>query len=262
MASNDKISMPSPSELHAEHRKRMRKSFDSGNPESFHDHQLLELLIMEVIPRKDVNSQAHALLNEFGSLYGVFHADPKQTLRIPGVGVNTAQALQAAGVLMDYLESDENVPVSPRFKNSSELDVFCAQYAYISRSNILLLFMDKTLSLVYTHELNAESNLNRILWQSLSRNAAMVSICCHVDSIKNAQHIIDQLPELYQKIRLWQLSIMDMTIIEDVRESDTEKTVNLYHPLVSMHNLANPRLIELSLKQTQPRELTIEKFDI
>jgi len=38
---------------------------------------VLELLLFFSIPRKDTNELAHTLLNRYGSLSGVFEADPK-----------------------------------------------------------------------------------------------------------------------------------------------------------------------------------------
>lgn len=75
---------------HAEHRKRMRAEFMRGGAEGMEDVRLLELLLFYAIPQKDVNLLAHQLLEEFGSLSGVFHATYDQLLKVPGVGTNTA----------------------------------------------------------------------------------------------------------------------------------------------------------------------------
>jgi len=42
------------------------------------------------IPRKDTNELAHTLLNRYGSLSGVFEADPKDLATTPGIGENSA----------------------------------------------------------------------------------------------------------------------------------------------------------------------------
>ena len=61
---------------HDGHRERLKKRFLSS-PDSFEDHELLELILFYSIPRKDTNEIAHELLNEFGSLPNVLNANPQ-----------------------------------------------------------------------------------------------------------------------------------------------------------------------------------------
>ena len=79
---------------HADHRKRMRAEFLRAGAEGMEDHRLLELLLFYAIPQGDVNPLAHRLIDEFGSLSGVFHATYDQLVQVPGVGPNTAVLLQ------------------------------------------------------------------------------------------------------------------------------------------------------------------------
>ena len=64
--------------LHAGHRERMIEKF-LNNPQSFSDHELLEVLLFYAIPRRNTNDIAHRLLRTFGSIEKVFSAD-RQTL--------------------------------------------------------------------------------------------------------------------------------------------------------------------------------------
>ena len=79
---------------HGGHRKRMRAEFLRAGAEGMEDHRLLELLLFYAIPQGDVNPLAHRLVDEFGSLSGVFHATYDQLVQVPGVGPNTAVLLQ------------------------------------------------------------------------------------------------------------------------------------------------------------------------
>lgn len=81
---------PSP---HAGHRERMRNEFLRTGGGGMEDHRLLEMLLFYTIPRGDVNPLAHRLVDEFGSLSGVFHATYEQLVKVPGVGHNTAVLL-------------------------------------------------------------------------------------------------------------------------------------------------------------------------
>lgn len=80
--------------IHTGHRKRMREEFLRTGAAGMEDHRLLELVLFYAIPQGDVNPLAHRLVEEFGSLTGVFHATYDQLVKVPGVGHSTAVLLQ------------------------------------------------------------------------------------------------------------------------------------------------------------------------
>ncbi len=59
---------------HSGHRQRMRSRAAKYGIESLEDHEFLELLLFNVIPRQNTNPIAHSLIERFGSLGGVFEA--------------------------------------------------------------------------------------------------------------------------------------------------------------------------------------------
>lgn len=77
-------------DLHTGHRERLRKRFLEEGLDNFEDHQVLELLLFQVIPRGDTNPIAHRLINRYGSLSAVLEADPKDIALVEGVGERTA----------------------------------------------------------------------------------------------------------------------------------------------------------------------------
>lgn len=58
-----------------------------------YEHELLEALLFNACPRKDLNAVAHALINRFGSVNGVMSATERQLSEVDGVGENMAQYL-------------------------------------------------------------------------------------------------------------------------------------------------------------------------
>ncbi|MBI5640557.1 MAG: DNA repair protein RadC [Nitrospirae bacterium] len=80
-------------QLHTGHRKRLRMRFLKEGLDSFEDHQVLELLLFQVIPRLDTNPIAHKLIRRFGSLSSVLEAEPKDLAAVEGVGENAAAFL-------------------------------------------------------------------------------------------------------------------------------------------------------------------------
>ena len=75
---------------HDGHRKRLRERAVRTGLEGFQPHEVLELLLSETIPRKDVNPLAHALIERFGSFSGVLNAGREERLQVPGVGARPA----------------------------------------------------------------------------------------------------------------------------------------------------------------------------
>ncbi|MEY8385705.1 DNA repair protein RadC [Oscillospiraceae bacterium 38-13] len=80
--------------VHDFHRERMRRRFRENGLSGFADHEVLELLLYYAIPRRDTNPIAHALLDRFGSLSGVFSAPAELLEQVDGVGENTAAFLR------------------------------------------------------------------------------------------------------------------------------------------------------------------------
>jgi len=79
-----------PDELHKGHRERLKNRFLKEGLDAFEDHQVLELLLFQAIPRVDTNPLAHLLIKRFGSLSAVLEADPHDLEAIEGVGRSAA----------------------------------------------------------------------------------------------------------------------------------------------------------------------------
>ena len=72
------------------HRARLRERMIKEGLDSFQDHEVLELLLFQYLPRKDTNKLAHTLLDKFGSFAGVLNASPQQLMTVEGVSEATA----------------------------------------------------------------------------------------------------------------------------------------------------------------------------
>ena len=79
--------------IHEGHRQRLKDRFLREGLDNFDELYVLELLLYYCIPRKDTNTIAHALLNTFGSLTGVFAATVEELERVPGISHNAATFL-------------------------------------------------------------------------------------------------------------------------------------------------------------------------
>ena len=78
------------------HRQRLRKKFLNSGLNSFHDYEIIELLLTIGTPRKDCKPNAKELITKFGSLKAVLEADPKDLKEIKGIGDNNVFGLKIA----------------------------------------------------------------------------------------------------------------------------------------------------------------------
>ncbi len=71
----------------------MRERYLRDGAEAMQSHELLELLLFHAIPHINTNPIAHALIDRFGSLEGVFAATREELCSVAGIGEKTADLL-------------------------------------------------------------------------------------------------------------------------------------------------------------------------
>lgn len=103
---------------HKDHRKRLKTRFLQEGLRNFEPHNILELLLFYAIPQKDTNDLAHALLQRYKSISGVFDADYEDLLRQDGIGESTATLLKLIAPLSRVYQTDK----SSRYEHFDTLD--------------------------------------------------------------------------------------------------------------------------------------------
>lgn len=112
-------------DLHKGHRERMRLRVEGEGLSGLRPHEILEYLLYYADARGDTNPAAHALIERFGSLEAVLHADAAELRRVPGVGARSAAWLGRIGALVDaYGELTERD--QPAIGNLREMRAFAA----------------------------------------------------------------------------------------------------------------------------------------
>ncbi len=89
--------------MHEGHRKRMIERLEQ-NGESLQEHELLEILLYNAIPRKNTNEIAHNLLEAFGGIDRLFEADVKHLTAVDGVGKATAAYIKTISLCYERVQ--------------------------------------------------------------------------------------------------------------------------------------------------------------
>lgn len=135
--------------LHKGHRERMRKKFLSEGMDNFAEHEKLEFLLFNTIHMKNTNDIAHRLMNEFGSLSGVFDAPIEKLTKVEGVGVNVAVFLKTVREMCRHYMIDK-CSNDDKIINPSEAGDFFLPY-FVARDNetIMLMLLDSKGKMLY-----------------------------------------------------------------------------------------------------------------
>ena len=157
--------------IHEDHRKRMRQKYKLSR-DAMPDHEILELLLFFSIPRKNTNPIAHALLNRFGSLDGVFKASAQALKEIPGVGDSTVLLLDQVSYL------------GKRMALAKMEETSFASYEKISKY-LVTVFSSETVESVYVFLIDARANL--ITYKKMFEGTVT---CTSVDARRIAEYAI------------------------------------------------------------------------
>ena len=97
--------------MHEGHRQRMLQRLEHAD--ALQDHELLEILLFNAIPRKNTNPLAHELLTAFPSLQDVFRASYSELLSVDGIGPETAAYLRCIALIGEriHTQNEEALPL-------------------------------------------------------------------------------------------------------------------------------------------------------
>lgn len=140
--------------VHDGHRERLKSRFLEHGIDSFNDLNALELLLFYAIPRRDTNEIAHALLDRFGGLSGVFEASVPELTDVPGVGENAALLIKLVPQMMKKYELSK-VGDMRTFRSSAQVAQFLIPRFLAEREElVLVLCLDSRSSMLCCQVLN------------------------------------------------------------------------------------------------------------
>ena len=107
-------------DLHLGHRERLKKRFLETQGEGLADYEVLELLLMQFIPRRDVKPAAKLLIKKAGSLHKVLDMPAHEIAQAPGIGEKTAFVFEVLKAF-NMRAKREAVLKKPGFLNKLDL---------------------------------------------------------------------------------------------------------------------------------------------
>lgn len=124
------------------HRERLRHKLLTAGPEALAEYEMLELVLMQAIPRRDTKPLAKQLIARFGSFAAVLAASPTALQEVKGVGdsvVAMLKIVQSAAHLMQLQEVSKR-PVLGSWKQL--IDYCHSVMAHEKVEQFRLLFLD------------------------------------------------------------------------------------------------------------------------
>lgn len=125
------------------HRQRLKKRFQQNGGADLQDYELLELLLFQALPRRDVKPLAKELIEKFGSFAEVVNAEEVRLRETTGIGDSALIAFRliSAGATRMAQTTIIDKPVLSSW--TALLDYCRVAMAYKKTEQFRILFLDK-----------------------------------------------------------------------------------------------------------------------
>lgn len=125
------------------HRDRLRDRFAANGPAALQDYELLELLLFQILPRRDTKPVAKALIERFGSFSEALSAPVQLLQEIDGLGPKAVSDIKVVLAVAQRFAKD-GLRENPILGSASTLIDYCrSQMAFEAREQFRILFLDK-----------------------------------------------------------------------------------------------------------------------
>lgn len=141
------------------HRDRLKQKFRENGGDVFSDYELLEMLLFQTIPRKDVKPLAKELIYKFGSFAEVISAPVDLLEKIEGISVSTAISIKTIEACSIRLAKGKiiNNPILSNW--SSVLDYCHSTMAWKKEEQFRIIFLNKK-NILIGDELQAKGTID------------------------------------------------------------------------------------------------------
>jgi len=124
------------------HRARLRARLLDGGAEALADYEVLEYLLFGALARGDTKPAAKELLARFGTLAGVFNADPALLMQVKGVSEASAGMIRIAALAARRMARSQ-VQTQPVLGSWQALiDYLAIDMAHLTVERVRVLYLD------------------------------------------------------------------------------------------------------------------------
>jgi len=141
-------SEPEPNLADGQRRLQLHARLIEGGPEALSDEEVLEFILFGARRHGDTDPMAKALMSRFGSLSGVFQADPTALRRVAGVGDHTIGVIKINAVAARRM-AHAQLRAKPVLSDWDVLIEYLAlDMVHLTRERVRVLYLDDKAQLV------------------------------------------------------------------------------------------------------------------
>ena len=131
---------------HSGHRQRLKSALKENGLQSFSPHEVVELMLYDALPRRDVNELAHRICDEMGGMQGLLNAEKKDLTEKCGLSEHTADTLIA---YMNGVKCYRESASGEKFiRTRSDLDAFRREIEKTEKDTVALLSPEREVVLM------------------------------------------------------------------------------------------------------------------
>jgi DNA repair protein RadC len=130
------------------HRERLRGRLIEAGAAALADYELLELILFNAIPQRDVKPLAKALIDHFGSFGDVIAAEPSRLAEVKGVGPRAVAEFKIVEAAARRIAKGAVKKRLPMGSWSEVVDYCRTSMAFEKREIFRILFLDKKNGLI------------------------------------------------------------------------------------------------------------------
>lgn len=134
--------------IHAGHRKRLKKRFLCEDIDNFEHHNILELLLFYAIPRMDTNEIAHNLIKQFGGISEVFDAPHSELIKVKGVSDNAATLIKLIPSLSRVYMQNQSLDSLVLDSSKKIGEYFVNQFIGKNQEIVYIMCLDSSCSII------------------------------------------------------------------------------------------------------------------
>jgi DNA repair protein RadC len=143
------ISLPAEPPPHWQgHRERLRGKLLTRGTSALEDYEILEVLLMAFIPRRDVKPIAKALHKKFGSLSAILAAPSEDLVKVDGIGETVAAYLKAIAEINSRAAREEIRKREAISSWSALVEYVRREIQHETREQFRVLFLDRKNQLI------------------------------------------------------------------------------------------------------------------